>query len=98
MAAPLKTARLERGQAILVADDGQQVVAEGVRHVLAPVGVRALARHVALHCEALQRHIQTISGRVEAGKDAARQHLLQTDSRGLRREFVHPATISLESD
>ena len=45
---------LEGGDAVLCADDGEQVVAEGVGHVLAPVGVRALARHVALHSEALQ--------------------------------------------
>lgn len=47
---------LEGGDAVLCADDGEQVVAEGVGHVLAPVGVRALTRHVALHSEALRKH------------------------------------------
>ncbi len=46
---------LEGGHAVLCADDGEQVVAEGVGHVLAPVGVWALARHVALHGEALRK-------------------------------------------
>lgn len=45
---------LEGGHAVLVAQDGEQVVAEGVSHVLAPVGVGALASHIALHGEALQ--------------------------------------------
>jgi len=45
---------LEGGHAVLIAKDGEQVVAEGVSHVFAPVGVRALASHIALHGEALQ--------------------------------------------
>ena len=47
-------ASLEGWHTVLGAEDGQQVVAEGVCHVLGPVGVRALARHIALHGEALR--------------------------------------------
>lgn len=46
-------AHLEGGQAVLVAEDRQQVVTEGVRHVLGPVGVWALAGDGALHGKAL---------------------------------------------
>lgn len=45
---------LEGGQAVLIAKDGQQVVAEWVRYVLGPVGVGALSGHQALDGKALQ--------------------------------------------
>ena len=45
---------LEGGQAVLVSEDGEQVVAEGVRHVLGPVGIWALSGHQTLDGKALQ--------------------------------------------
>ena len=43
----------EGGDAVLVADDGEQVVAKGVCHVLGEVGIGPLPSHVALHGESL---------------------------------------------
>lgn len=45
---------LEGGSALLSTQHCQQVVAEGVGHVLGPVGVGTLAGDVALHGKALQ--------------------------------------------
>ena len=44
---------LEGGQAVLVSEDGEQVVAEGVGDMLGPVGVRALSSHQTLDGKAL---------------------------------------------
>ena len=44
---------LECGQAVLVSENGEQIVAEGVRHVLCPVGVWALSGHQTLDSKAL---------------------------------------------
>ena len=49
---------LECGQAVLVSEDGQQIVAEGVGHVLGPVGVWALSSHQTLDGKALRSAAQ----------------------------------------
>ena len=53
---------LEGGQAVLVAKDGQQVVAEWVGYVLGPVGVGALSSHQALDGKALQTRLPVKTG------------------------------------
>lgn len=44
---------LECGKTVLVSEDGKQVVAKGVTHVLRPVGIWALSGHQTLDSKAL---------------------------------------------
>ena len=53
---------LQGRQAVLIAKNGQQVVAKWVRYVLGPVGIGALSGHQALDGKALQTRLPVKTG------------------------------------